>query len=209
MTPTLFFDLDGTLIDSADAITRCVAYAFERIDEPLPDAAELRRWLGPPLRDSFRTVLHDEARVERAIAFYRERFDAVGCTEHRLYDGVGAVIEALSERGHRVAVVTAKNEPHARRIVGGFDFAHHFDTIVGATVDGRVSHKPELIGEAMARLALHAHECVMIGDRHLDIDGARHHRMRAIGVLWGFGSREELAHADALVATPQELVAVV
>ncbi|MBK6729005.1 MAG: HAD hydrolase-like protein [Xanthomonadales bacterium] len=188
-------------------MTRCVAYAFERIGEPLPDAAELRRWLGPPLRDdSFRSVLHDDERIERAIGFYRERFDAVGFTEHRLYDGIGAAIEALSDRGHRVAVVTAKNEPHARRIVAGFDFAHHFDTIVGATLDGRVSHKPELIGEAMARLALHAHECVMIGDRHLDIDGARHHGMRAIGVLWGFGTREELAHADALVDTPAHLI---
>jgi phosphoglycolate phosphatase len=207
MKPTLFFDLDGTLIDSADAITRCVAYAFERIGEPLPDAAELRRWLGPPLRDSFRSVLHDDERIERAIGFYRERFDAVGHTEHRLYDGIGAAIETLSDRGHRVAVVTAKNEPHARRIVASFDFAHHFDTIVGATLDGRVSHKPELIGEAMARLALHAHECVMIGDRHLDIDGARHHGMRAIGVLWGFGTREELAHADALVNSPRDLIA--
>ena len=203
---TLFFDLDGTLIDSAIGITRCVAYAFERLGEPVPCAEELRGWIGPPLRDSFEPILRDAVRVEAAVAFYRERFEDVGFSECRLYDGVAEAIAALSARGHRLSVVTAKNEPHARKIVGGFDFAHHFDTIVGATACGRISHKPQLISEALARLALDPHECAMIGDRRMDIDGARHHGMRAIGVLWGFGSRDELAHADVLVAAPRDLV---
>lgn len=201
---TLFFDLDGTLIDSADGITRCVAYAFERLGEPVP--GDLRSWIGPPLRDSFQPILRDAVRVEAAVAFYRERFEDVGYSECRLYDGIGAAIESLSARGHRLSVVTAKNEPHARKIVGGFDFRHHFDTIVGATACGRISHKPELIGEALARLALDAHGCTMIGDRRMDIDGARHHGMRSIGVLWGFGTADELAHADVLVDTPRNLI---
>jgi phosphoglycolate phosphatase len=205
MKATLLFDLDGTLIDSAEGITRCVAYAFERLGEPVP--ADLRRWIGPPLRDSFRPLLKDPQRVERAVEYYRERFEDIGYAEHRLYDGIAEVIHTLAARGHRIAVVTAKNEPHARKIVRGFEFAHHFDTIVGATIDGRVSHKPELIAEALARLALHAEDCVMIGDRDMDIDGARHHGMRAVGVLWGFGTPEELAHADALVNSPRDLVA--
>lgn len=203
---TLFFDLDGTLIDSADGITRCVAYAFERLGEPVPELDALRSWIGPPLRDSFMPVLRDAARVEAAVAFYRERFEDIGYAEHRLYDGIADAIAALSRRGHRISVVTAKNEPHARKIVSRFDFALHFDTVVGATVDGRISHKPQLIGEALARLALDAHNCVMIGDRHMDIDGARHHGMRSIGVLWGFGTPEELAGADVLVDSPHDLI---
>jgi phosphoglycolate phosphatase len=206
MKPTLFFDLDGTLIDSALGITRCVAHALERIGEPVPGESELRRWIGPPLRDSFAPMLRDAARIERAVAFYRERFEAIGHAEHRLYDGIADAIRALSERGHRIAVVTAKNEPHARMIVSGFDFADHFETVVGATADGRISHKPELIGEALARLALHPADCVMIGDRHLDIDGARHHGMRSVGVRWGFGDGAELAHADALANHPDDLL---
>ena len=203
---TLFLDLDGTLIDSADGITRCVAYAFERLGEPVPEAHELRRWIGPALRDSFLPILRDAERVERAVGYYRERFEAVGHAEHVLYAGIADAIAALSARGHRLSVVTAKNEPHARKIVASFDFAHHFDTIVGATADGRISHKPQLIGEALARLALHAHECVMIGDRAMDIDGARHHGMRSVGVLWGFGSAEELGGADVLVHSPRDLI---
>jgi phosphoglycolate phosphatase len=206
MKPTLFFDLDGTLIDSAIGITRCVAHALERMGETVPGEAALRRWIGPPLRDSFAPMLRDPARIEQAVEYYRERFEDIGFAEHALYDGIADAIGALAERGHRIAIVTAKNEPHARKIVDGFDFAHRFDTIVGATLDGRISHKPELIGEALARLALHADECVMIGDRRMDIDGARHHRMRSIGVRWGFGDADELADADLLADHPRDLL---
>lgn len=206
MKPTLFFDLDGTLIDSAIGITRCVAYALERMGETVPEEPVLRRWIGPPLRDSFAPMLRDPARVEQAVEFYRERFEDIGYAEHAVYDGIADTIRALAERGHRIAIVTAKNEPHARKIVDGFDFADRFDTIVGATLDGRISHKPELIGEALARLALHADECVMIGDRRMDIDGARHHRMRSIGVRWGFGDADELAQADLHADRPRDLL---
>ena len=206
MKPTLFFDLDGTLIDSAVGITRCVAYALERLGEAVPDEPVLRRWIGPPLRDSFAPMLRDPVRVEQAVEFYRERFEDIGYAEHRLYDGIADTIHALAERCHRIAIVTAKNEPHARKIVDGFDFAHRFDTIVGATLDGRISHKPELIGEALARLARAAGDCVMIGDRHMDIDGARHHRMRSVGVRWGFGDADELAHADLHADHPEDLL---
>ena len=206
MKPTLFFDLDGTLIDSAIGITRCVAHALERMGETVPGELALRRWIGPPLRDSFAPMLRDPARVEQAVEYYRERFEDIGYAEHAVYDGIADTIGVLAERGHRISIVTAKNEPHARKIVDGFDFAHRFDTIVGAPLDGRISHKPELIGEALARLALHADECVMIGDRRMDIDGARHHRMRSIGVRWGFGDADELADADLLADQPRDLL---
>src|SRR5579862_9315927 len=119
---TLFFDLDGTLIDSAVGITGCVAYALEMLGEPVPDAASLRRWIGPPLRTSFRPFFGDDERTERAVELYRERFDAIGWSEHTIYPGIEQTLRTLHAAGHRLAVVTAKNEPHALRIVEHLPF---------------------------------------------------------------------------------------
>ena len=208
---TLFFDLDGTLIDSAVGITRCVAHALERLGEPVPPEPALRRWIGPALRESFGPLLdHDAARTERAVELYRERFDEHGWREHTVYAGIGEAVATLAAAGHRLAVVTAKNEPHARRIVAHLPFGHHFEDIIGATPCGRLSHKPELIGEALSRLALAPEGTWMIGDRHMDIDGARHHGMASVGVLWGFGGEDELRGAGAtrLAAAPAELASL-
>jgi phosphoglycolate phosphatase len=204
---TLFFDLDGTLIDSAVGITRCVAHAFERLGEPVPPPEALRGWIGPPLRDSFGPVLGDAARTEKAVEFYRERFESEGWREHAVYEGIGDVLAGLAAAGHRLAVVTAKNEPHARLIIEHLPFGGLFEDVVGATPCGRLSHKPELIGEALARLGLGPEGCWMIGDRHMDIHGARHHGMPSVGVLWGFGGEAELRGAGAtrLAAAPAEL----
>jgi phosphoglycolate phosphatase len=214
---TLFFDLDGTLIDSAVGITRCVAYALQRLDVPVPPHDELRRWIGPALRVSFAPLLRDAAQVEQAVELYRERFESDGWREHEVYPGIGECIEHLHAAGHRLAVVTAKNEPHARKIVSHLPFGHRFEQIIGASADGRLSHKPELIGEAMARLDIKPAEIThhdithrdiwMIGDRHMDIDGARHHGLPSVGVLWGFGSKAELREAGAtrLALSPTQL----
>ncbi len=205
-----FFDLDGTLIDSAVGITRCVAHALEKMGQPVPGYAELRKWIGPALRTSFTPVFGDAQRVEQAVELYRERFDVQGWQEHEIYAGIGEVVQGLRAAGHRLAVVTAKNEPHARRIVAHLPFGECFEDIIGATPDGSRSHKPELIAEALQRLSLQPSQCWMIGDRRMDIEGARHHGMRNVGVLWGFGGREELqaAGAGALAATPAELAAL-
>ena len=203
----LFFDLDGTLIDSAVGITRCVAHALECMQHPVPPQEELRRWIGPALRTSFAPLFHDAQRVERAVLHYRERFESHGWREHEIYADIGEVVQELHAAGHLLAVVTAKNEPHARRIVEHLPFGHCFTDVIGATPDGSRSHKPELIAEALQRLSLQPGRCWMIGDRHMDIEGARHHGMRNIGVLWGFGGAEELRRAGAqyLANTPREL----
>lgn len=205
--PTLFFDMDGTLIDSAIGITRCVAHALTRMELPVPPPHELRRWIGPALRTSFGPLLEDPVRVEQAVLHYRERFESHGWAEHEIYEGIGETIDTLHAAGHRLVVVTAKNEPHARKIAAHLPFGHRFDDVVGSTLDGRISHKPELIAEAMQRLGLAASDCWMIGDRHMDIEGARHHGLRSIGVLWGFGDEGELREAGAnhLAASPAAL----
>lgn len=211
---TLFFDLDGTLIDSAVGITRCVAYSLERMGHPGLPAEALRGWIGPALRVSYGRLFDDPADVERAVALYRERYDVAGWAEHVVYAGIGDAIETLHAAGFRLAVVTAKNEPHARRIVDTLPFGQRFDDVIGATLDGRLSHKPELIAEALARFGIGAEDapglCTMIGDRDLDIAGAAHHGLRGIGVLWGFGDADELraAGAQALAAAPEALPAL-
>ncbi|MBD9536446.1 HAD hydrolase-like protein [Stenotrophomonas sp. STM01] len=205
-----FFDLDGTLIDSAVGITRCVAYALEKMQQPVPPEAALRKWIGPSLRTSFGPLFNDAQRVEQAVELYRERFEVLGWQEHDIYAGIGEVVQGLHAAGHRLAVVTAKNEPHAQRIIEHLPFGGCFEDVIGATPDGSRSDKPQLIAEALQRLSLAPAQCWMIGDRRMDIEGARHHGMRNVGVLWGFGGREELLAAGAgrLAETPGELAAV-
>jgi phosphoglycolate phosphatase len=205
-----FFDLDGTLIDSAVGITRCVAYALEKMQQPVPPEAALRKWIGPSLRTSFGPLFNDAQRVEQAVELYRERFEVLGWQEHDIYAGIGEVVQGLHAAGHRLAVVTAKNEPHAQRIIEHLPFGGCFEDVIGATPDGSRSDKPQLIAEALQRLSLAPAQCWMIGDRRMDIEGARHHGMRNVGVLWGFGGREELLAAGAgrLAETPDELAAV-
>lgn len=207
----LFFDLDGTLIDSAVGITQCVAHALTQMGRPVPPQEELRRWIGPSLRTSFAPLFDDPEQVEQAVTYYRERFDVVGWREHDIYPRIGQVVQELHARGHRLAIVTAKNEPHARRIVEHLPFGACFEDVIGATPDGSRSEKPQLVAEALRRLMLAPTQCWMIGDRRMDIEGARHHGMRNIGVLWGFGGAEELRAAGAgnLGATPDALLSLI
>ena len=208
----LLFDLDGTLIDSFDGITRSIAHAFEQLGETGPDPTALRDWIGPPLRTSFGAWFGDseDARMETALAHYRTRFDCMGWREHTIYEGVHEAIDELAARGHRIAVVTAKNEPHAQRIVEHLPFAQHLEQVVGASLDTSRSDKTELIAEALERLHVAPRHCVMIGDRRYDIEGALDHGMRAIGVGWGYGSSDELARAGAetVVGSPADLAAL-
>ncbi|SEL71670.1 phosphoglycolate phosphatase [Pseudoxanthomonas sp. GM95] len=205
---TLFFDLDGTLIDSEAGIINGIQHVFASMAQPVPDAAALRPWIGPPMRDSFQSVFADEADVVQALALYRQRYDTLGWTELTVYAGIPELIAALKAAGHRLAVVTSKNERSARQILASLPFGACFEDIVGASDDGARRFKADLIAEALRRLSVPAGQCVMIGDRKMDIEGAAHHAMRSIGVLWGFGERDELvaAGAGAIVETPDALL---
>ncbi|WP_240329265.1 HAD hydrolase-like protein [Stenotrophomonas sp. G4] len=207
---TLFFDMDGTLIDSEVGITTCIAYALQKMDHPVPPQETLLGWIGPSLRTTFAPLFGEPERVEQAVAFYRERFDVEGWREHTIYPDIEAVVRALHARGHRLAVVTAKNEPHARRIVEHLPFGGLFEDVIGSTPDGSRSSKPQLVGEALHRLQLAPQHCWMIGDRRMDIEGARHHGLRSVGVLWGFGGEQELTQAGAgqLAHDPAQLLAL-
>lgn len=204
--PPLLFDLDGTLTDNFPGIARSILYALERMSCAAPDEASLRRCVGPPLRESFaRLLATDDAEVvEQAIALYRERYADVGWRENVVYDGVADALAAAAQASP-IFLCTSKPEIYARRIVTLFGLAPVFRGIYGADLDGALDDKVRLFAHVVAREGLRPGEAIMIGDRAHDIRAARMNGARCVGVLWGYGSREELAAADALAATPADL----
>ncbi len=207
----ILFDLDGTLIDSEAGIVNSICYALERLGAPSPPREELRAWIGPPLRVTFPLALGDDlVAIERAVDLYRERFSTVGWREHEVYPGIGEVVEALADRGDRLAVVTTKPDLYAEKIVRSLPFGARFESVYAAQAASRDSEKAAMIARALRDFGSRADDAVMVGDRHFDIDGARANGVRALGVRWGFGSDEELraAGADAIADDPPALHAL-
>jgi phosphoglycolate phosphatase len=198
----LLWDLDGTLTSPATGIVRCIQYALERAGEPVPEAEALLWCIGPPLAQSFARLApaQDPARM---VALYRERFATKGMFENEVYPGIVELLAALPGR-HFVA--TSKPEVYAREILTHFGLAKFFEQVYGSELSGVRSEKGELL-----RYLLECEElgtALMIGDREHDVHGARKVGLPCLGVLWGYGSREELerAGAVAIVSTPAELL---
>jgi phosphoglycolate phosphatase len=200
------FDLDGTLIDSEIGILGCVRHALTQLGVAHP--AEMRHWIGPPLRHSFAPLLdHDHDRIELAVEHYHERFHTIGWREHSVYAGIDAMIDRLQAAGHTLAVVTSKPERHARPIVEHLPFGSAFSRLYGPDPSSPHSEKATMIAAALSDFGVAPEQAVMIGDRHFDIDGAVANRVKGVGVLWGFGTRAELekAGAHALANDPAHL----
>jgi phosphoglycolate phosphatase len=204
--PTLLFDLDGTLTDNYPGISRSIAHALEAMDVAVPSAEVLRRCVGPPLRESFAWLLdtRDAEAIERAIVFYRERYADLGWRENVLYDGIADVVESLAAR-MRVYVCTSKPEIFATRIVNLFGLSPHVARVYGADLHGAFDDKAKLLAHAAQSEGFDPEGAILVGDRSHDIRAARMNGARSIGVLWGYGSREELAQAHALVDAPADL----
>ena len=207
----LLFDLDGTLTDNYAGISASIRHALARLAAPAPDDADLRQYVGPPLRTTFGELLGTDERevIERAIGHYRERFAAVGWRENVAYPGVEEALARLRDAGARLFVCTAKPRIFAARIVSHFGFDAHFSGVYGAELDGRHDDKAELLAHLLEQEDIARDTAVMIGDRDNDLRAARANGVRAIGVLWGYGTAAELRDADAIVATPAELPDVV
>jgi len=195
----LFFDLDGTLTDPFVGITRCIQHALRLLDREAPPADELRWCIGPPLRSSFLSLLGttDHRLASEALEIYRERFGKVGLFENELYPGIIDCLRALSEQGHMLSVVTSKPTLFATRIIDHFELTDHFVAIDGSELDGTRSDKSCLIAHVLERDHLDVADVIMIGDRRHDMIGAAANGVPGIGVLWGYGSIDELRGAGA------------
>lgn len=206
----LIFDLDGTLTDPKEGITKSVQYALQKfgIQE---DAEKLTPFIGPPLRDSFREFYgFSEEQAEKGVEFYRERFASGGLFENVPYEGMGELLQSLCAAGKRLGVATSKPEIFARQILERFQMADCFQEITGASVDGRLERKEDVLKEALRRFGITEEEkkrVLMIGDRRFDIQGARACGVACAAVTYGYADPGEFEETkpDYLVHTVKEL----
>ena len=209
MTDYILFDLDGTLTDPGEGITNSVAYALDKYGIEVTDKSTLTPFIGPPLHESFRkyfnfSILQSFDAVTKYREYYRDR----GIFENRVYDGIIDLLSVLKESGKTVIMATSKPTVFARRIAEHYDFEKYFDVIVGSELDGTRVDKAEVIEEALRQAGVTEKErCVMVGDRMHDIVGAQKNHISSVGVLYGYGSLEELsdAGADVIVNTVEDL----
>jgi phosphoglycolate phosphatase len=201
----IYFDLDGTLTDPKPGITRSIQYALQKLDHPtMPTEDELTWCIGPPLRASFVRLLGAETSADLAVTYYRERFSDVGLYENGVYDGIGEVLTTLCASGHRLFVATSKPHVFAERIIDHFGLRDHFERVFGSELDGTRVDKSHLLEYALKQASVDPAKTLMIGDRSHDMVGAKNNGMKGIGVLYGYGSRDELLEAGAhhVCATP-------
>ncbi|MBE6587936.1 MAG: HAD family hydrolase [Ruminococcaceae bacterium] len=211
MSDFILFDLDGTLTDPGEGITNSVAYALRKYGIEVEDKATLNTFIGPPLHESFQkyynfSILQSFDAVTKYREYYRDR----GIFENRLYDGIIDMLSSLKAAGKCVIMATSKPTVFAERIADHYGFRQYFDILVGSELDGKRVDKAEVIEEALRQAGSPSPEsCIMIGDRLHDIEGARKNSIPSVGVLYGYGSREELcdAGADVIVETVSELKA--
>ena len=207
MSP-IYFDLDGTLTNPKPGITRSIQYALRKLDREAPSEDDLTWCIGPPLHASFKTMLGTDALADTAILLYRERFSDIGLFENEIYPGIEDTLSVLAEQGRRLFVATSKPVIYADRIIDHFRLRAHFERVFGSELDGTRADKTELLGYALEAMQVDPLQAIMIGDRSHDMIGARNNGMTAVGVLYGYGSRQELLAAGAhhLSASPRGLL---
>ena len=202
---TLIFDLDGTISDPFEGISKSVNYALESLSFGAVDPEKIRPLIGPPLTDIFRFLVGDigQPQIDNLVDKYRERYSSVGYTENVIYEEIPALISTLAKKGYLLGVCTSKRGDYATAIVDMFGLLPHFEFVDG----GAGVHKSLQI-ERLIAAGLDARTAIMIGDRHFDINAAKHNDMKSIGVTWGFAADNELelAGPDHIVESPGELL---
>lgn len=208
MFKNVFFDLDGTLTDSAEGIINSVEYSLNRLGITDYERSDLYRFIGPPLHDSFKEFFGlSEEKCTEGIRLYREYFSVKGIYENKLYDGVRELLEKTKASGRIVVLATSKPQEFAEEILRHFDIAKYFDHIAAAEMNGKRNRKEDVINYALEISGAEREETVMVGDRNFDILGAKSAGISSIGVLYGFGTEAELreAGADFIAKTPKEV----
>lgn len=203
------FDLDGTLTEPKEGITKSIRYALFKMGTEVESLDSLTKYIGPPLVPSFMQDFGmTEAEARQALMFYRERFIAKGMYENVMYDGIEELLSSLKKAGKKLILATTKPTPQAEGVLEYFHLTKYFDVIGGSNLSETVVEKPDVMREAFLKMeGIDLSKTVMVGDRKYDVAGAKAHGIPCIGVLYGHGSREELetAGADILVSSVEEL----
>ncbi len=206
----IFFDFDGTLVDTSAGIFDSLTYAFKHMGEPLLSEADMRKYIGPPLEWSFMTYNNmDEQTAAETTKQFRVNYKTKGVEMHSLYGGIKEMLENLKKKGKFLAVATSKPEHFAVKILKDYNLYEYFEVVSGATLDGSRSTKKQVLLHAIKQSNPDSLEnCVLVGDTKNDVVGAKEVGIDCVGILYGFGTDEELKAAGAVktVATPQDVV---
>lgn len=208
----ILFDLDGTLTDPFLGITRSVAYSLKSFGIEVDDLEILKPFIGPPLDVSFREYYHmDEAQSWKAVEKYREYFSKKGLFENKVYEGIEDFLQSLLNMDMKLYVCTSKPEVFAKEILDHFSLTPYFTGIYGATLDGSLKNKGDVIAHCIKQKQLNIQDCMMVGDRQHDIVGAHQNQIPCIGVLYGYGSLEEFHeyHCDYIAKDLIELKKII
>lgn len=211
--PTLAFllDLDGTLVDSEPGILASCQAALLALGHR-PDGLSVAGMIGPPLEEIMATMLarFGDDRVAEGVLAYREHYGSTGFRATTVYPGVAALLDRLAAMGMSLYVATAKRRIFAQRILQHLGLAAHFAGVHGSEPGGALDRKTDLIAHVLRHHGLRAERCLMVGDRRQDVLGGRANGLSTVGVLWGYGDRDELASAGAehIIARPADLVAI-
>lgn len=209
----IFFDLDGTMIDSGDGITLSVQYALKKMGIIEKELSALKVFVGPPLKDSFMYYYgFSDEEAEKAISYYRVYYESRGILRCWPYKRVDKLLSFIENTGRKAVIATSKPELFARRIVQHLYMSQMFEYIAGASFDEKIVKKSEVIAYAMKEIGIDdPSRILMVGDRKFDVIGARENGIKTAGVLYGYGSYPELldAGADYIAKNVSELAEVV
>ncbi len=204
----ILFDLDGTLTDPKEGITKCFQYSLRKFGIDM-ECDDLVPCIGPPLKESFTKMFgFDEENTELAIKYYRERFDKVGKFENGVFENVFDVLAKLKQEGKVLAIATSKPIKFTLQICEHYGLSKYFDAIVGCEMDGKDTTKADIIAQVMEELNISPEDAIMIGDRKYDIIGAKTNNMQSIGVTFGYAGENELEDvgADFIIDDIRELI---
>lgn len=195
----LLFDLDGTLTDSGAGIINSIIYALSKFGISVPAHSQLYKFIGPPILESFSKYYgFDDVSCWEALRYFREYFAEKGIFENEVYPGVAEMLGELKSAGHSIILATSKPEESAVRVLEHFSLVQYFDFIAGSTMDETRSSKDAVIAYALSGAGItEKGSAIMVGDREHDVIGAKQNSLPCVGVLYGYGSRQELIDAGA------------
>lgn len=209
----IFFDFDGTLVDTSAGIFDSLIFAFEKMGEPILSESDMRKYIGPPLEWSFMTYNNmNEQSAAETTKFFRINYKEKGVLMHSLYEGIREMLEILKKKGKILAVATSKPEHFAVKILKEYNLYDYFDVVSGATLDGSRSSKNEVLSHAVSLVnPENLSDCVLVGDTDNDVVGALQVGIDCIGILYGFGTKEKLEKAGATVTleTPADVANII